>query len=192
MVACSDSIAEVDSPRLHSGVQSPPSIHMRPCHALLLLMLGVTSPSILGAQVHPETIRGRVTTDSGAPVAGATISATMAPDRRYQQGTTDSSGRFSIHFVAGTGDYLIHVSAVGFKAVRKRLTRTAADTALVMDVRLSSNVAQLAAVKGTSTKLRPERGADPAAGVGAAEQQREGGYASLATDPAASLSAIAA
>ncbi len=54
----------------------------------------------------------------------------MAPDRTFQQATTDSSGRFAIHFAAGTGDYLIHVSALGYKAVRKRLTRAPGDTSL--------------------------------------------------------------
>lgn len=158
---------------------------------LFALLLATTSRQ-LAAQARPETIRGRVTTDSGAAIAGATVSATMAPDRSYQQATTDVDGRFSIRFVAGTGDYLVHVSAVGFKAVRKRLLRAATDTALDVDFRLTSSVAQLTTVKVTSKKPRPDRGSDAAADVGAAEQQRDGVFASVAPDQDGSFAAIAA
>ncbi|HET7187204.1 MAG TPA: carboxypeptidase-like regulatory domain-containing protein, partial [Gemmatimonadaceae bacterium] len=142
------------------------------------------------AQTRPETIRGRVTSDSGAAIVGATVSATMAPDRTFQQATTDSSGRFAIHFAAGTGDYLIHVSALGYKAVRKRLTRVPGDTSLVIDLKLSPDVAKLAAVKVTASKPRPDRD-DSGSGTGSSEKQREGVFASVAPGDEGNLAAIA-
>jgi hypothetical protein len=158
---------------------------------VLVLVLCLTSSVVSAAQTRAETIRGRVTSDSGVAIPGATVSATMAPDRTFQQATTDAAGRFSIHFVAGTGDYLVHVSAVGFKTFRKRLTRTPSDTALSIDVTLTPEVTQLAAVKVRAKKERPDRREDPGRDVGAAEQQREGVFASVAPDQEGNLAAIA-
>jgi hypothetical protein len=156
-----------------------------------VIVLCLTCSAVSVAQTRPETIRGRVTTDSGVAITAATVSATMAPDRTFQQATTDATGRFSIHFAAGTGDYLIHVSAVGYKTFRKRLTRAPSDTALGIDVKLAPEVTQLATVKVQAKKERPDRRGDPGADVGAAEQQREGVFASLAPDQEGNLAAIA-
>lgn len=154
-----------------------------------LAIICVVVPLAASAQSRPETIRGRVTSDSGVAIAGATVSATMAPDRSFLQATTDSSGRFVIHFSAGTGDYLIHVSAVGYKAFRKRLTRAPGDTALSIDVKLSSSVTQLAAVNVRASKPRPSRNSSD--DIGADEQQQEGVFAALAPDQEGNLAAIA-
>lgn len=154
-----------------------------------LLCAAFVVPLVASAQTRPETIRGRVTSDSGTGIAGATVSATRAPDRMFLQATTDSAGRFSIHFDEGTGDYLIHVSAVGYKTFRQRLTRAPADTSLTIDVKLAPAVTQLAAVKVQATKPRPSRGGSD--NTGAAEQQQEGVFAALAPGDEGNLAAIA-
>ncbi len=156
---------------------------------VLVAAAGLLFPLAASAQTRPETIRGRVTTDSGVAVIGATVSATMAPDRSFLQATTDSSGRFSIHFTAGTGDYLIHVSAVGYKTFRQRLTRAPGDTSLAIDVKLTPAVTQLAAVKVQASKPRPSRGGSD--DTGAAEQQQEGVFAAIAPGDEGNLAAIA-
>jgi hypothetical protein len=146
-------------------------------------------PCAASAQTRPETIRGRVTSDSGVAVAGAIVTATRAPDRLFLQDTTDSGGRFSIHFTEGTGDYLVHVSAVGYKSFRQRLTRAPGDTALTIDVKLTPAVTQLAAVKVQASKPRPRRGDSD--DTGAAEQQQEGVFAAVAPGDEGNLAAIA-
>ena len=155
----------------------------------LILAIVVGLPVAASAQIRPETIRGRVTSDSGVAIVGATVSATMAPDRSFLQATTDSSGRFSIHFTAGTGDYLIHVSAVGYRTFRQRLTRAPGDTSLTIDVKLTPAVTQLAAVKVKASKPRPSRGGSD--DTGAAEQQQEGVFAAVAPGDEGNLAAIA-
>jgi hypothetical protein len=117
------------------------------------------------------------------------VSATRAPDRAFLQATTDSTGRFAIHFTEGTGDYLIHVSAIGYKTFRQRLTRAPGDTALSIDVKLSPAVTQLAAVKVQARKERPRR--TDTDNVGADEQQQEGVFAALAPDQEGNLTALA-
>jgi hypothetical protein len=156
---------------------------------LLALAAALVLPAFAAAQTRPETIRGRVTSDSGAAIAGATVSATMAPDRSFLQATTDSAGHFTIHFQAGTGDYLIHVSAIGYKTVRRRLTRAPGDTSLTIDVKLVPAVTQLAAVKVRARKERPNR--YDVDDVGADEQKQEGVFAALAPDQEGNLAAIA-
>src|SRR3982075_3381989 len=90
---------------------------------ILSLCASLVLPRLGTAQVRAETIRGRAPPGSGLGILGPTVSATMAPDRSFQRTTTDSAGRFSIHFVVGTGDYLIHVGAGGFKTFGSRLAR---------------------------------------------------------------------
>src|SRR5690242_6323762 len=100
----------------------PPSSHGRaPRATLALALLLLAAP--LGAQQpaarHPETLRGRVTTDSGAPVPGAVVNVTMGPDRVVKTDTARADGRWSVAFPDGTGDYLVHVAAPNRVAFRK-------------------------------------------------------------------------
>ncbi|HEX8830880.1 MAG TPA: carboxypeptidase regulatory-like domain-containing protein, partial [Longimicrobium sp.] len=64
----------------------------------LLALLLVLLPATAAAQSRAEVIRGRVTTDSGAVVAGAAVTATMAPDRLTRSTRTDAEGRYELHF----------------------------------------------------------------------------------------------
>ncbi|MEO8562281.1 MAG: carboxypeptidase-like regulatory domain-containing protein [bacterium] len=158
---------------------------------LVALLMVSAAPGRVAAQVRPETIRGRVTSDSGFPVRDATVSATRAPDRMFLQARTDTAGRFSIRFDSGTGDYLIHATAVGYKASRKRLTRAAGDAALTIELKLTPTVTQLGAVKVVARAQRPARDDDAGRTVGASEQQVEGVYSALAPGDEGNLAAIA-
>jgi hypothetical protein len=145
---------------------------------------------MLRAQTRPETIRGRITTDSTRPVAGAVVTATMAPSRAFAQSTTDSTGRFAIRFAEGSGDYLMHVTALGYATFRKRLTRAPDDTSLTLDVKLTPVVARLSTVRVQARAVRPERG-KAVSGIGASEQQQEGVFAAVAPDQEGQLAALA-
>ncbi len=141
-----------------------------------------------------EIVRGTVLDAAAKPIAGAEIIATRAPDRAFKSSTTDAAGRYSIDWPDGTGDYLIHATAVGFQTFRRRVTRTGSDTVLVLDIVLAPIVKaqELAPVVTTARKPKPTR--DPAFGadVGAAEQLSGGMIGKLAPDIAGDLSAIAA
>ena len=121
-----------------------------------------------GAQTRHEIIRGRVTTDSGRPVSGATVRAQRAPDRAVRSASTDSAGAYSINWPDGTGDYLVSVSAAGLPPVSRRLTRAAgaADSVLVFDALLTNRprVQQLPAVVSQAQRPSPTRNDDPEIG----------------------------
>jgi len=111
-----------------------------------------------------DTLRGRVLTDSGVAISGATVIATRAPDRAFKSAPTDSEGHYEIIFEQGTGDYLLHASAVGRTTQRKRVRRSGSENILTHDFQLKSSVQQLETVTVTATVSKPER--DPTMGIG--------------------------
>jgi hypothetical protein len=108
-------------------------------------------------QIHHDVIRGRVTTDSGKVIAGAEVAVTMAPDRTSRFAKSDSAGRYEIAFEQGTGDYLVHIAAVGREAFRKRVTRTGSDSVFTVDAAMKSSVQQLAPVTVQANRTRIPR-----------------------------------
>ena len=134
------------------------------------LVACVLTPALSQAQAKADVIHGRVSGDSGKVISGATIIATRAPDRAVFSASSDSAGTFTVRVVEGTGDYLVYVSAPGWKSFRKRVTRVAAgDTVLVVDATLTSATVQLAVVRVQATKPKPVRNADPGTQTGARE-----------------------
>lgn len=122
-------------------------------HALLLAF--VVSPGTLVAQAtSPDVIRGRVTDDSSHAVH-ASIKVTRGPDRLTRDAETDSAGNYSVRFERGTGDYLVYVSASGFRTARRRVQRQADEHELVANFTLARDLARLDTVKVTAAK--PER-----------------------------------
>lgn len=161
-------------------------------HVVLLAM--ISSAKHASAQTHRDTIRGTVTTDSGRVIAGADIIVTIAPTRDSRATKTDSSGRYSIVFVDASGDYLVHISAVGYGTFRKRVTRTGADSVFTVDTKLApSGVQQLASVSIAASRSKPERTADMyGTGIGASERVVGGVNGAISPDDASDLAALGA
>ena len=170
--------------------------------ALLLSSIGLSgshidaqsSPPVLDHSRRTEVLRGRVTTDSGKAIAGATVIATMAPDRTSQQTTSDADGRYELTFEQGTGDYLIYSIAPGFRAFRKRVTLTAASATLTVDVRLVAEPTpqQLNAVRVAARRPRPIPDVASQPDPAAIESFFEGVPAALSPDQYGNLFAMAA
>ncbi|HEY5492297.1 MAG TPA: carboxypeptidase-like regulatory domain-containing protein, partial [Gemmatimonadaceae bacterium] len=149
--------------------------------------------SAAAAQGVTETIKGRVTDDSSHAVAGATVFVTRGPDRLLKQSVTDSTGRYQVGFENGTGDYLVAVSAVGFKAARRRVQRAGSALELIADFVLAHDLSTLATVKVTAEK--PERARNDVSRfsgeVGSAEKWQEGVNGQMNPAMAGDLAAIA-
>jgi hypothetical protein len=143
-------------------------------------------------QTHAEVIRGRVTTDSGIVISGAEVIATMAPNREVFRTTSDSGGRYELDIVAGTGDYLVYIAALGRKALRKRVTRVRAETTFVVDAKLAHDVAVMAAVRTTARKTRPLRDDDTPSDIGALPAEYGTVVGALSPDQMNDLNAMAA
>jgi hypothetical protein len=159
----------------------------------MLLLATTLITGRAAAQSAPDVVRGRVTDDSARAVVGATVMITRGPDRLTQQATTDSAGTFSSRFEEGTGDYLVYVSATGFKAVRRRVQRQGTERELVANFTLARDLTVLEAVKVTA--VRPERASnqvrptDPEPGSN--EKWKEGVEGQVSPTVAGDLNAIA-
>ncbi|GLC25615.1 carboxypeptidase-like regulatory domain-containing protein [Roseisolibacter agri] len=161
---------------------------------LLAALLGGASPALAQAPAGPpEVVRGRVTDDSARAVFAAAITVTRGPDRLVQTTTTDSAGRYSVRFDPGTGDYLVHVAAPGFRPARRRVERQGAERELVADFALGRDLAMLAAVQIRGE--RPVRASNPirptTLETGAAEKWVDGVGGQLPPSVAGDLSALA-
>ncbi len=163
----------------------------------LLVLVAIASPAIAFGQVpearhYHDIIRGTVTSDSGKAVAGADVIVTRAPDRAFESTKTDDAGRYQIEWADGTGDYLVHVSAVGYDTFRKRVTRTGTDSVFVVDVKLSSGKAQvLAPVVTRASKPKPARNEGIRTDVGASQQLSGGVTGAVSPDQAGDIAALA-
>ncbi len=102
-----------------------------------------------------DSVRGRVTTDSGAVIAGADVIITIAPSTNTVRQTTDSAGRYAMVIPDGTGEYILYIGSAGRKPFRLRLTRTGRDSTFVVDAKLASAITAVAAVKVVAQKPHP-------------------------------------
>ena len=125
---------------------------------LAVLLPNVARPQQSSSPRH-EIVRGRVRTDSGAPVRAASVVVTRTSDAVARATSTDSGGVFAVDWAVGTGDYSLSVTASGFKAYSAHLVRGGSDT-IFADVRLTPSVQRLAAVVSRATRPVPDR--DPA------------------------------
>lgn len=146
------------------------------------------------APARVEVVRGRVLDDSARAVVAATVVVTRGPDRLVRQTATDSAGRFAVRFEAGTGDYLVAVSAPGFQSARRRVQRQGSERELVADFRLGRGVATLAGVRVRGE--RPAR-ADNSIGpmspeAGSSERWADGVNGQVPPGTAGDLNATAA
>ncbi|MEO8622501.1 MAG: carboxypeptidase regulatory-like domain-containing protein [bacterium] len=160
---------------------------------LLALTCALASTAAAQAPTRHERIRGTVTDSAGKPIPGAEVIATRAPDRAFKSATSGAAGDYSIDWPEGTGDYLVHASAVGYEAFRKRATNPGTDSVLTLNISMKAiaKVQELAAVVTTARKPKPTRNPPFGADVGAAEQQSGGLNGTISPDLAGDLSAIA-
>src|SRR5687768_8022347 len=129
------------------------SLSCRPWTAIGLVasMLALGAATGRAQDVQADVVRGRVTDDSSRAVVGATITVTRGPDRLVKETTTDSTGSYRVRFDTGTGDYLVAVSAEGLRTARRRVQRQGIERELIADFTLSSNLAELEAVRINAT-----------------------------------------
>jgi hypothetical protein len=80
--------------------------------ATLALSLFLAAPT--DAQVATGTILGNVKDDSGAPVPGATVTATNVDTQASRTATTDGGGQYSLQLLP-VGNYKVEVTLSGFK-----------------------------------------------------------------------------
>ena len=131
--------------------------------------------------------------DSSRAVVGASIVVTRGPDRLVKETKTDSTGSYRVRFDTGTGDYLVAVAAEDLRPARRRVQRQGIERELVADFTLSSNLAELEAVRINATRpVRARNNVDPMQPeTGASERWSDGVAGQVAPTIAGDLNALA-
>lgn len=123
----------------------------RSCSILCFVVaigLALLVPTVLMSQ-SVDVIRGRVIGEDSIPIAGARVQATSLSGNVTRRALSDNSGRFTIIFPNGDGDYLVTVQAMGFSMKRFQVKRTADQEILIADAKLSRAMTELEAVRVT-------------------------------------------
>jgi hypothetical protein len=104
-----------------------------------------------------DVIRGQVVGPEGKPLEDAKVTATSLSGNVNRSARTDKSGRYTITFPGGEGDYFVEFSAIGYGARRFEVKRTADQEILVADARLLRAAGLLETVKVTGQRDRVDR-----------------------------------
>src|SRR5580765_4712456 len=130
----------------------------RPVGALAALLFFIlSSPPSASAQPRPHVIQGRVTSDSGVVISAADVFVTIAPSAEIVSGKTDGTGNYRISIADATGEYILNISALGYRNFRQRVTIKPGDSVAVVNAKLAANVQQVAAVRVQAQRPRPPR-----------------------------------
>lgn len=147
------------------------------------------------AQSRPDTLQGRLVTDSTIALVDAEIIVTRGPDRTVFRARTDADGRWRVIADPGTGDYLVFASAIGRVSQRKRVLRSNAETRFTVDLTLVSAVAQQLA----RIEIRAAKREAPASSLagreavrGSAEADWDGMFSAVAPSDLGNPAALAA
>jgi hypothetical protein len=162
-------------------------------HPILVIAALAAFCSTARAQQSADVLKGRVVNDSGKVVIGATVIVTRGPDRATQQVKSDSAGDWTVRFDPGTGDYLVFIAFPGLKSARRRVQSENGEHNLTANFTLSTDVAQLEAMKTTAVKpVRASNGINPTTPeTGASEKWSDGVSGQLPPTVAGDLTALA-
>lgn len=156
--------------------------------ALLCLALSATVSPAAAQQV--DVIRGQITGTENEPLVNVAVVVTSISGNVNRTARTDRSGRFTVTFPGGDGDYLVTVTALGYGVKRFELKRGADEDILIADAKLSRVGAVLDAVKVTAAREKVSRN-DVQPDVGGTERVIQANSA-LPPDQMGDLAAMAA
>jgi hypothetical protein len=149
----------------------------------------LTSTGSLTAQ-GVDVIRGQVVGPENQPLENANVTATSVSGGVNRYARTDASGRFTITFPGGEGDYFMGFTAIGFTPRRFEVKRTADQEILVADARLMRAAAMLDTVRVAADRSRVNRNDNKQPDISGTEQAATN--AAVAANQQGDLNAMAA
>jgi hypothetical protein len=125
------------------------------------------------------------------PIQGVNVKATSYAGSVAKTAITDKSGRFTIIFINGEGDYWLDFTKIGFSPRRFEIKKVGDEEVMLADTKMASNIATLDAVNIVAQRNRalPNRNA---AGVDVGGGERPLTNNAVAPDQAGNLAAMAA
>src|SRR5204863_4496811 len=131
-------------------VQTQSEIVMRFAGMIRALAIAFMMSAAFALTSHAQqldVIRGQVVGPEGKPLEDAKVTATSLSGNVNRSSRTDKSGRYTITFPGGEGDYFVEISAIGYAARRFEVKRTADQEILVADAKLLRAAGLLETVK---------------------------------------------
>ena len=125
--------------------------------AVVVVTLATLALAVPVSAQQIDVIRGQVTGPDGKPLEDAKVTATSLSGNVNRSARTDKSGRYTITFPGGEGDYFVEFSAIGYGARRFEVKRTADQEILVADAKLLAAAGQLETVRVTGQRDRVDR-----------------------------------
>ena len=132
-------------------------------------LVPIVSPHSAKAQ-QADVIRGRVTGPDSAAIEGVTVTVTSISGNVSRTARTDRSGRYTVTFPGGDGDYMVAFASLGFAAKRFEVKRNADEEILVADARLTRVGAILDPVKVTAERAKVSRTEAPQPDISGSER----------------------
>ena len=155
---------------------------------VVAIVLAVIASASQAFAQQVDVIRGQIAGPDNAPIENANVTATSVQGGVNRTARTDKSGRFTITFPGGEGDYYVNVTSIGFAPRRFEVKRTADQDILVADARLQRMVL-LDTMRAVAERGRVNRN-DKVADIGGSEQTANAAAVSAAQ--AGDLNAMAA
>lgn len=109
-----------------------------------------------------DVIRGRVTEGDTVALENVLVTVTSVSGNVSRTARTDRSGRFTVTFPGGDGDYLVAYASLGFAARQFQVKRNADEDILMADAKLTRIGAILDPVQVTAQREQVRRGDIPA------------------------------
>ena len=127
----------------------------------------------------PPPIFGVVVTRAGGPVVGADVMLTRAPDMASVSTVSDSAGAFRFLRPGGTGEYLLSVSAKGYRNRRQRVVSSASIDTIRVALEPDSASQVLSPVVVLTKRTTPEQTTGFEVGTGSSATVVDGVGAAL-------------
>src|SRR5262249_27719152 len=109
----------------------------------ICLWFAIAFPRPLAGQGTTDVITGIVTNDRGQPVAEAIVEAVSLETPISRTAKTNPSGRYTIVFPDGGGQYRLTVRAIGSTPIQRLVARQADDDRIVANVKMSASAVVL-------------------------------------------------
>ena len=130
---------------------------LRTCAALVVpVAFAVVAPSVAVAQQITTSIQGKVTSEAGAPLPGATVTVTDTRTGNSQSFSTNESGLFSAQNLTTGGPYTIAATASGYQGqtVEQIFTSLQGATELTFALTSAATESDSAAIVVTASRVR--------------------------------------
>ncbi len=122
----------------------------------VLFTVAALSPTPAAAQTV-DVIRGRVTGTDSLPLENVAVVVTSISGNVNRTARTDRSGRFTVTFPGGDGDYFITMNILGYASKRFEIKRAADEDFLLADAKMTKVGAVLDQVKVTAAREKVSR-----------------------------------